>query len=150
MARAVPVEAHVARLLPELVLGITPEQLAAVAARALTPKAEPTVGLAHLHAPVVSVREQAAIVVDRLRRAGSASFRTLVADADGTQVVVGRFLALLELFREGVVAFDQVTPLGELTIRWTGTQEGDVEVEGDFDDDGTGVDGAAGGGQSSS
>ena len=136
--RAVPVEPRFARLLPELVLGITPEQLAMIAARAMQPKPPPTVGLEHLHAPAVSVREQAALIVDRLRRTRSASFRVLVADADSTLVIVARFLALLELFREGAVAFDQAAPLADLTIRWTGADDGAVEVEDEFD----GTDGA--------
>ncbi len=143
--RAAPVEPRFAQLLPELVLGITPEQLAVIAARAMQPKAPPTVGLEHLHAPAVSVREQAALVVDRLRRTGSASFRVLVADAPATVVVVARFLALLELFREGVVAFDQAAPLADLTIRWTGSDDaGDADVLGAVDefDGGTGEDGA--------
>jgi segregation and condensation protein A len=131
--RSVSVEPRFAQLLPELVLGITPEQLAVIAARALTPKAVPQVGLDHLHAPQVSVREQAALIVDRLRRTRSASFRVLVADAAATNVVVARFLALLELFREGAVAFDQVTPLGELTVRWTGADDGDVSVDDEFE-----------------
>lgn len=129
--RAVSVEPRFAQLLPELVLGITPEQLAMIAAKAMTPKAPPQVGLAHLHAPPVSVREQAALIVDRLRRTRSASFRVLIADAGETIVVVARFLALLELFREGAISFDQVTPLGELTIRWTGSDDADVAVEVD-------------------
>ena len=131
--RAVPIEPHFALLLPELVLGITPDQLAVIAARAMQPKPVPTVAMDHLHAAVVSVREQAALVVERLRRVRAASFRALVADAATTTVVVARFLALLELFREGAVAFDQVTALGELTVRWTGSDAGDVDVEGDFD-----------------
>ncbi|MEJ2579526.1 MAG: segregation/condensation protein A [Kineosporiaceae bacterium] len=131
--RSAPLEPHFAELLPELVLGITPEQLAMIAARALTPKAPPTVGLDHLHAPPVSVREQAALLVDRLRRTRSASFRVLVADAPSTLVIVARFLALLELFREGAVAFDQVTALGELTVRWTGSDSGEVAVDDEFD-----------------
>jgi segregation and condensation protein A len=131
--RAVPVEPQFAQLLPELVLGISPETFAMIAAKALAPKAPPTVTLDHLHAPAVSVREQAALIVDRLRRTRTSSFRSLVADANGTVVVVARFLALLELFRESAVVFDQVTPLGELTIRWTGSDEGDVSVDGEFD-----------------
>jgi segregation and condensation protein A len=131
--RSAPVEPQFAQLLPELILGITPEQLAAIAARAMTPKPPPMVGLDHLHAPTVSVREQAAVIVDRLRRNRSVSFRMLIADADATVVVVARFLALLELFREGVVAFDQVTPLGELTIRWTGSDDGEIAVDDGFD-----------------
>jgi segregation and condensation protein A len=131
--RAVPVEPRFAQLLPELVFGITAEQLAMIAAQAMRPKPPPTVGLEHLHAPAVSVREQAAMIVDRLRRTRAASFRVLIADADATLVVVARFLALLELFREGAVAFDQAAPLGELTIRWTGSDEGDVDVLDEFD-----------------
>jgi segregation and condensation protein A len=134
VSRAVPVEPRFAELLPELVLGITPEQLAMIAAKAMLPKPKPTVGLDHLHAPAVSVRDQAVLIVERLRRTRSASFRVLIADADATIVVVARFLALLELFREGAVAFDQAAPLGELTVRWTGTDSGDITVQGDFDD----------------
>ena len=73
------------------------------------------------------------MLVDRLRHGGAMSFRALTADAGATVVVVARFLALLELFREGAVAFDQVTPLGELTVRWTGSEEGEIEVSDDFD-----------------
>jgi len=133
VARSASVEPRFAQLLPELVLGVTPEQLAMIAARAMQPKLPPTVGLEHLHAPTVSVREQAALIVERLRRTRAASFRVLVADADATLVVVARFLALLELFREGAVAFDQASPLGELTVRWTGTDTGDVAVVDEFD-----------------
>ncbi|WP_199421688.1 segregation and condensation protein A [Actinotalea solisilvae] len=139
LPRAVAMEPGLAALLPELVLEIGPSELAILAAHALRPKAAPAgVDLSHLHAPAVSVREQAAVLVDRLRRTGSGSFRALVQDADSTLVVVVRFLALLELFREGVVAFDQIDPLGELTVRWTGSEEGDVEVVDDYDDEPSG------------
>jgi segregation and condensation protein A len=131
--RSASVEPRFAQLLPELVLGITPEQLAMIAARAMRPRAPLTVGLEHLHAPAVSVREQAALIVERLRRTRAATFRVLVADADATLVVVARFLALLELFREGAVAFEQASALGELTVRWTGSDEGDVAVVDEFD-----------------
>jgi segregation and condensation protein A len=132
--RAVALEPHLAALLPELVLALGPEELAALAARALAPKAVPTVDLAHLHGSTVSVREQAAVLVDRLRRSGGTTFRALVADAGSTLVVVARFLAVLELFREGALSFEQVDPLGELTVRWTGTSEGDVDVTDDYDE----------------
>ncbi len=132
--RAVSLEPQLASLLPELVMAITPEQLARVAAAALAPKPVPTVGLEHLHAPAVSVREQAAVIVGRLRRQRSLTFRTLTSDADTTLVVVARFLALLELFRDGSVVFEQVTPLGELTIRWTGSDSGEVAVSDEFDE----------------
>ena len=133
-ARQAGLEPQFASLLPELVMGITPEQLAMVAARALTPKAPPTVGLEHLHVPQVSVREQAALLVDRLRRDRMSTFRDLVADADETIVIVARFLALLELFKEGAIAFDQPEALGALTVRWTGSDAGEVDVSEEFDE----------------
>jgi segregation and condensation protein A len=133
--RQAGLEAQFASLLPELVMGITPEQLAMVAARAMVPKPPPTVGLDHLHAPQVSVREQAAIIGSRLRAERVCSFRALVADADSTLVIVARFLALLELFREAAIAFEQAEALGELTVRWTGTDDGAIEVSDEFDED---------------
>ncbi len=91
------------------------------------------ISLAHLHAPAVSVREQAALVVDRLRRAGTLTFRALTGDAPDLVTTVARFLALLELFRERAVAFEQLTPLGELTIRWTGSDAGELDISDEFD-----------------
>lgn len=122
--RQVGLEAPFAALLPELVWKLSPEQFAALAAKALTPREPlPTeVGLAHLHAPPVSVKEQAEIIGNRLKAGKALSFRVLISDADGTLVIVARFLALLEMFRDAVVAFEQASPLGELTIRWTGVQ----------------------------
>jgi segregation and condensation protein A len=131
--RAVTLEPQFAGLLPEVLLGLGPQEFAALAARALAPKPVPTVGLDHLHTPQVSVREQAAILVTSLRRSRTSTFRQLTADCEGTLVVVARFLALLELYREGAVAFEQVSPLGELTVRWTGTDEGEVGVDDEFD-----------------
>lgn len=131
--RDVRLEPHFAMLLPELVWRATPDDLARLAAHAFTrTPAEVRVSLAHLHNPQVSVREQAAIISTRLQRQGAATFRSLIADADHVGVVVARFLALLELFRESAVAFEQVRSLGELTIRWTGS-DSDIEVSGEFD-----------------
>jgi segregation and condensation protein A len=133
IARDVALEPHFAMVLPELVWVTTPDILAALAAHALQPKPDaPLVSTAHLHGNVVSVREQATIIVGRLQREGAVTFRQLVADAEHTNVVVARFLALLELFREAAVAFEQARSLGELTIRWTGS--GDVDVSAEFDE----------------
>jgi segregation and condensation protein A len=134
-ARQAGLDPQFAALLPELVMGVTPEQLAMIAARAMTPRAVPTVGLEHLHAPTVSVREQASLIVERLRASRSCSFRALVADADNTLVIVARFLALLELFHESVVTFDQSESFGELMVRWTGQDDGEIGVSAEFDDD---------------
>jgi segregation and condensation protein A len=131
--RSVSIEPRFAALLPEVLIGIDPAGLAALAAAALAPKPVQELSLAHLHAPMVTVREQATVIVDRLRVHRSTSFRALVADSPDTVTTVCRFLALLELFREGAVAFDQVTPLGELSIRWTGSDAGEIEVGDEFD-----------------
>ncbi|GAA1536775.1 segregation and condensation protein A [Nocardioides humi] len=133
--RAVGLEDRFAGLLPEVLIGIGLDQFAALAAKAMTPAPELQLTLHHIHAPTVSVREQAAVVVDRLRRSGTLTFRALCGDSPDTLTTVARFLSLLELFREGAVAFDQVTPLGELTVRWTGDEEVDIEdlITDEFD-----------------
>jgi segregation and condensation protein A len=131
--RLVPLEDRYLGLLPEVQLGVTPAELAELAARAMTPRPVQVVDIGHLHAPLVSVREQAAILAERLRGAGTATFRALVADCPDTATVVGRFLAVLELYREGAVAFDQVTPLGELHVRWVAGEGWTAERVGDVD-----------------
>ncbi|MFI5686464.1 segregation/condensation protein A [Streptomyces sp. NPDC051636] len=118
--RTVGLEPHHAELLPEVVISIGPGGFAKLAIKAMQPKPEPQVYVDHIHAPLVSVQEQAGIVVARLRELGEASFRALVEDTDDTLTVVARFLALLELYREKAVALDQETALGELIVRWTG------------------------------
>jgi segregation and condensation protein A len=132
--RAVTLEPQLAGLLPEVLLGLGPAEFALLAGRVFTPRPIPTISFDHLHAPVVSVREQAAILVTSLRRSRTATFRALIADCEGTVLVVARFLALLELYREGAVSFEQVDPLGELHVRWIGKDEGDIEVPDEFDD----------------
>jgi segregation and condensation protein A len=122
--RSVELEPRFAELLPEVLLGVGPEQFARIAARALAPKPVPTVSVDHIHMPRVSVREHAAILRAWLQRLGTATFRSLTNDCQHTLEVVARFLATLELYREGVVAFDQVAALGELHVRWTGPADG--------------------------
>ncbi|GAA2520228.1 segregation and condensation protein A [Rarobacter incanus] len=141
--RSVALEPQFAALLPELVWSIGASDFAAIAERALSrPQAQATVSLDHLHAPAVSVREQAAIIIGRLRQEKVASFRSLVSDATSALIVVGRFLALLELFRDRLVSFEQITPLGELTVRFTGSLDDESLARGvfaqgsSFDDDG--------------
>ncbi|MEU9578000.1 segregation and condensation protein A [Streptomyces chilikensis] len=122
--RTVGLEPHHAELLPDVVLSIGPEGFARLAVKAMQPKPPPQVYVDHIHAPLVSVREQAAVVTARLREVGEATFGALVADTDDTLTVVARFLALLELYREKAVALEQETALGELLVRWTGDEDG--------------------------
>jgi segregation and condensation protein A len=127
--RAVGLEERYANLLPEVLIGIGLDQFAELAAGAMKPRPVLEVSLGHIHAAKVSVREQAALVVDRLRRSGTMTFRSLCGDSPDTLTTVARFLSLLELFREGAVAFDQMSPLGELTVRWGGTDDEDFEID---------------------
>ncbi|HNA98213.1 MAG TPA: segregation/condensation protein A [Marmoricola sp.] len=131
--RSVGLDERYSSLLPEVLIGLGLDDFAALAGRALQPKPVPELSLGHIHAPAVSVREQAVLVVGRLRSSGVLTFRALAKDAPDIMTKVARFLALLELFREGVVGFDQLSPLGELTIRWTGDEDSEVEINDEFD-----------------
>ncbi len=131
--RIITLEPRFAELLPEVLISVGPSELAQLAAAAFEPKPVPILSLAHLHAPQVSVREQAHLIVDRLRRERGLTFRALTADAPDLMTKVARFLAVLELFREGAIAFEQATPLGDLHVRWTGSDDGDIDVGEEFD-----------------
>jgi segregation and condensation protein A len=138
--RAVKLEPSFADLLPEVVINLTPEQFAALAVKAMTPKEPPKVSVTHLHGSNVSVREQVAVLVTKLRQLRKASFKVLCADAPDTLTIVARFLGLLELFREAAVLFDQEDAFGDLQVSWTGSEEGEVRG-GDQFDEGDGDDG---------
>lgn len=131
--RVVALDPTLSALLPEVLIGVGPQRFAAIAERVLTPKSSPIVSVEHLHVALVSVAEESRVVVEALRRSKSMSFRNLVSDADNTMVIVARFLALLDLYRVGVLRFDQVMALGELQISWTGSEYGEVEITDEFD-----------------
>jgi segregation and condensation protein A len=126
-ARRVPMEPAFASLLPEVLLGLGAEQFAAIAAAALAPRTPPVVSTAHLHVPRTTVLEQSRIVVTMLREASRASFRELSADCQDTYEIVARFLAVLDLYRDQCVAFEQQAPLGELFITWIGPGEAQAD-----------------------
>ena len=126
--RAVKLEPSFADLLPEVIINLTPEQFAALAVKAMTPKTPPEVSVTHLHGSAVSVREQVAVLIAKMREFGTASFDKLCEDAPDTLTIVARFLGLLELFREAAVMFDQPDAFAELKVTWTGTQEGELKV----------------------
>ncbi len=132
-ARVVALDPALAALLPEVLIGVGAARFAAIAERVLTPKVVPVVAIQHLHMALVSVAEESRMVVEALRHSKTLSFRNLISDADSTLVVVARFLALLDLYRQGVLRFDQVIALGELQISWTGSLEGEVEITDEFD-----------------
>ena len=131
--RVVALDPTLSALLPEVLIGVGPQRFAAIAERVLTPKVSPLVSTEHLYQQMVSVAEESRVVIEALRRSKSMSFRNLVSDAENVLVVVARFLALLDLYRQGVLRFDQVIALGELQISWTGSESGEVEVSDEFD-----------------
>jgi len=132
-ARMVALDPKFAELLPEVLIGVSPNRFAAIAQRVLAPKRPPVVGIEHIHRPLVSVVEETNFMVAEMRKLGRVSFRYLIEGAENTLVVVARFLGLLELYREGVVRFEQVAALGELQITWVGSAEGLIEVSDEFD-----------------
>lgn len=132
-ARVVALDPSLASLLPEVLIGVGLQRFTAIAERVLAPKISAAVAMEHLHLPLVSVAEESRWVVEELRRSKSMNFRTLVADAQSTLVIVARFLALLDLYRQGVLRFDQVAAMGELQISWTGSDSGEVEAGEEFD-----------------
>ena len=127
-ARAVRLDERYRNAVPELVWSLSVDDFAALAILAMTPKEIPQVGLDHLHAPLVSIREQAAVVVTLLRAAGTLSFRDLVAGVTQPGVVVARFISVLELYRHAALSFEQLEPLGELTLRWTADRWSDENL----------------------
>ncbi len=131
--RVVALDPALSSLLPEVLIGVGPERFAVIAERVLTPKVAPVVAVEHLHSALVSVAEESKGVVEALRRSKTLSFRTLIQGADSTLVVVARFLALLDLYRQGALRFEQVVALGELQISWVGSAEGEILVSDEFD-----------------
>jgi segregation and condensation protein A len=132
-ARVVALDPALSALLPEVLIGVGAARFAAIAERCLTPKTPPVVAVHHLHSSLVSVAEESKRVVEALRAGRTLSFRNLISDADSTLVVVARFLALLDLYRQGVLRFAQVMALGELQISWTGSDSGEIEATDEFD-----------------
>ncbi|RZU65675.1 condensin subunit ScpA [Microterricola gilva] len=141
-ARTVRLEEKYRQQTPELVWTLSASDFAAIATLAFTPRDIPVVGLEHLHAPLVSIREQAAHIVAVLRGGEPTSFRQLVSGLDhdsGSQkgIVIARFLAVLELYRHAAIAFEQLEPLGELTLRWTAeswTDDSLANLGADYDE----------------
>ena len=131
--RVVALDPALAALLPEVLIGVGAQRFAAIAERVLTPKVAPLVALEHLHTPLVSVAEESRKVVDALRRGRTLSFRNIIHGADSTLVVVARFLALLDLYKQGALRFEQVMALGELQISWIGSDKGEILATDEFD-----------------
>lgn len=133
-ARSAPLEEELALIRPDVVFGFDKEGFAALANRALVPFTPPVMSTTHLHAPLVSVADEAQVLVEILRKIGIQTFRELVADAQIVAVVIARFLALLDLYRMGVINVSQDKPLSEISVEWTGGNAS-VLISSEFDED---------------
>lgn len=131
--RTVGLDPHLAKLLPDVVMGVSAEEFAEMAADAMKPRTRPTVAVEHIHAPTVSVREQAIAMESLLKQSGSVSFRALTNDCPDLAHVIARFLGLLQFYAEQAVEFEQLGPLSDLVITWTGNDQRVIEVSGEFD-----------------
>ncbi len=131
--RTVALEPHLAELLPEVVLGVSPDRFAALAERALTPRTDPTLSVQHLHLPLVSVAEQALEIAALLKERKVLTFRGLTEGETNRFVLIARFLGLLELYREGAVRFQQVVSFGELSVEWIAPEARILIISDEFD-----------------
>lgn len=132
-ARSVSLEPHLTELLPEVVLGVSPDRFAALAERALAPRQELVLSVEHLHLPLVSVAEQALELAARLKDKKVLTFRALTDGETNRFVLIARFLGLLELYREGAVRFQQVLSFGELTVEWIAPEDRQITISDEFD-----------------
>ncbi len=126
--REVQIEARFREQKPELNWTMSLDEFSKLAEEVLTPKLIPNVGLTHLHAPRVSIREQAAEVISILRRSPNVTFREVIASVSDRAVVVARFLAVLELYRYNAISFEQESPLSDLQITWRGNNFDDEQL----------------------
>ena len=118
VAREVRLEETYRNLRPELVWSTDLEQFSQLAQLAFVPKEIPGVGLTHLHAPKISIREQVGILVSRLRKTKRLSFRELIVDSKDRGEFVARFLGVLELYRVGAISIEQAGPFSDFTVIW--------------------------------
>ncbi len=107
-----------AHLYPDVLAGVEAGDLAKVAAALLRPP--PVLDLSHVTPVRVTIAEAIQAVQARLATVGRARFRDLVADCQERIHVVVRFLALLELYREGKVELSQAETFGEIEVGWRG------------------------------
>jgi len=117
-AREVRIEERFQKQKPELVWSLTLEDFGRLAEETLTPRLIPSIGLTHLHAPRISIREQATEVIAMLRKSTGLTFRDLIGSVKDRAIVVARFLAVLELYRLSAISFEQDSPLGDLKLAW--------------------------------
>jgi len=126
ISRDVRMEERFKNQQPELVWTLTAEEFGRLAEETMRTREIPMVGITHLHASRVSIREQATAVVEMLRKLGTVTFFEVIREVKDRAIIVARFLAVLELYRLSALVFEQDSPLGDLKLTWRGE---------DFDDE---------------
>ena len=124
--RLVGPDERFAGLAPDLLEGTSPRRLQSAAIRALTPRPTPFIDLFHVNPVRFTVAEAVAELVDELPRIGRISFRRLTADLAERLEVIVRFLAVLELFKQGFVDLDQAERFGDIEVIWIAGADADV------------------------
>jgi segregation and condensation protein A len=110
--------------MPDLLVGVTPADIHAAFLRAVAPKPMPRVDTEHIAPIRASVVEACEELIDELRRVGSITFRRLADGLVDRIEIVVRFLAILELFKQGIVELEQAATFGDITIEWVGDRDG--------------------------
>lgn len=114
-------------LAPDLLEGITADELHRAYLRAITPRPVPHIDLEHVAPIRASVTDAVIELLDELPRAGRISFRDLTAALVERLEVVVRFLAILELFKQGLVDLEQQATFGSIEIIWLGRDGADLD-----------------------
>lgn len=125
--RVVGPDERFASVMPDLLEGTSVTSLQRAAIRALTPRPVPVVDLFHVNPIKITVADAVEELLDELPRAGRISFRRLTADLGDRIEVIVRFLALLELFKQGVVELDQPERFGDIDVVWTAGEDIDTD-----------------------
>lgn len=109
---------------PDLLEGITIEKLQNGFVRAITPRPRDEVNLYHVSPIRFTVAEAVEELMDELPRMGATSFRSLTSGLVERLEVVVRFLALLEMYKQGYIEIDQADRFGDISVHWTGIGPG--------------------------
>ncbi len=126
--RTAGLEERFVGLVPDLLEGVTPTDLHQAATRALTPRPRPAIDLFHVTPAKITVSETVASLVEELPHSGRTTLRDLTSSAVERMEVVVYFLALLELYKQGLVELTQLSTFGTLTVEWTGRADSDLTV----------------------
>jgi segregation and condensation protein A len=123
--RRVGAEELLERVVPNLLAGVRPEELARLAAGAFIPRPVSELNTEHIAPARLTVSEAVAELAGRLRHGGPVAFASLVGSGAPRIEVVINFLALLELYKRSLIELDQTATFGAITVRWSADPDAD-------------------------